>query len=105
MDVLDVGQGLAVVIQTRDHAFVYDVGRRSSPLHDEGQRTVLPHLQALGIKQVEGIIISHADLDHIGWLRSVLESMPVHYLYDSFPFLSWWQVENRRLRNDLIFAD
>src|SRR5690625_2554942 len=105
MDVLDVGQGLAVVIQTRDHAFVYDVGRRSSPLHDEGQRTVLPHLQALGIKQLEGIIISHADLDHIGGLRSVLESMPVHHLYGSFPFLSWWQVENRRLRNDLIFAD
>src|SRR5690625_6418166 len=31
--------------------------------------------------------------------------MPVHHLYGSFPFLSWWQVENRRLRNDLIFAD
>src|SRR5690625_520026 len=105
LDVLDVGQGLAVIIRTRQHTYLYDVGRRSSPLHDEGQRVVLPHLQALGVKRLEGIIISHADLDHIGGLRSVLEALPVNQLYGSFPFVSWWQIENKRLGGNLVMAD
>src|SRR5690625_1569050 len=105
LDVLDVGQGLAVVIRTRQHTYLYDVGRRSSPLHDEGQRVVLPHLQALGVKRLEGIIISHADLDHIGGLRSVLEALPVNQLYGSFPFVSWWQIENKRLGGNFVMAD
>lgn len=104
LDVLDVGQGLATVIRTREHTFIYDTGRRSSPLHDEAKRVLLPHLKALGVKSLDAVIISHADLDHIGGLRSLLENIPVRKLYGSFPFVQWWRIENQRLGTEIDFV-
>lgn len=104
LDVLDVGQGLATIIRTREHVFIYDTGRRTSPIHDEGKRTIVPYLQALGVKELDAVIISHADLDHIGGLRSILKTVPVKKLYGSFPFLAWWQLENQRLGAEIEFA-
>lgn len=101
IEVLDVGQGLAVLIQTERHNYLYDVGGRSNPYHDQGRQTVLPHLQARGIEALDGVIISHADLDHIGGLRSVLSAVPVRQLYSSFPLEDWWRYENQRLGEPL----
>ncbi len=70
--VLDVGQGLAVLVQTASHALLYDAG----PLFrtgDAGQRVVVPVLQALGTRQLDRMVISHADADHRGGALSVLE--------------------------------
>lgn len=98
IELLDVGQGLAVVIQTAQHNYLYDVGGRSSPEHDQGKRVILPHLQARGVHALDGIIISHADLDHIGGLRSIMQALPVQALYSSFPLLRWWHYESERLQ-------
>src|SRR5690625_1148554 len=101
MHVLDVGQGLGVVIQSRHHTYVYDMGRRSSPTQDEGRRSILPFLKTLGVKKVDAAIISHADLDHIGGLRSLISEQAVHSYYSSFPLQQWWAQENRRLGQEL----
>lgn len=62
---LDVGQGLAVLIRTRDHALLYDAGGRFGDF-DLGERVVLPALRALGVPRLDLLLISHGDNDHAG---------------------------------------
>lgn len=62
--VLDVGQGLSVVIQTARHAMVYDAGTRFNNQSDAGGRIVVPFLRAEGIRQLSGLVLSHDELDH-----------------------------------------
>ena len=60
MTVLDVGQGLAAILQTREHALVYDAGPAFGPLLDSGNRIVLPYLRATGVRRLDALIVSHA---------------------------------------------
>jgi competence protein ComEC len=85
LTVLDVGQGLALVARTRNHALVYDTGARFSADADSGARTVLPYLRAAGIRTLDGLVISHADNDHSGGAISVLDGVPVKWLLSSLP--------------------
>src|SRR5699024_10691257 len=88
IEVLDVGQGLAVVIQTQHHHFVYDTGKRSSPVSDDGVRIIGPYLRTRGVQQLDGVIISHADLDHVGGLRSLMRQFPIRNYFSYFPLVS-----------------
>ncbi len=64
--VLDVGQGLSVLLRTRDHALVYDAGARYPSGFDLGDAVVLPAIHALGITRLDMLMISHGDNDHAG---------------------------------------
>ena len=75
--VLDVGQGLSVVVQTQQHTLVYDTGLRFNDQFDMGESVVLPFLRASGVKRVDAMIISHGDNDHIGGAPAILRAMPV----------------------------
>lgn len=83
MDVLDAGQGLAVVVRTRQHALVYDTGPRYSAENDAGSRVLLPALRALGVRRLDGLIVSHRDIDHSGGAASLLKAVPVGWLLSS----------------------
>lgn len=85
LTVLDVGQGLALVVRTREHALVYDTGARFTRDVDAGARTVVPYLRASGIKALDGLVISHADNDHSGGALSLLDGVPVAWLLASLP--------------------
>lgn len=74
---LDVGQGLAVVVQTRSHALLYDAGPKFQSGRDTGELVVLPYLRAKGIRALDVLMISHGDDDHAGGMQSVLAGMPV----------------------------
>ena len=74
--VLDVGQGLSVLLRTRDHALVYDAGARYPSGFDLGESVVLPSIHALGITQLDMLMISHADNDHAGGARAVATAFP-----------------------------
>ena len=71
--VLDVGQGLAVVIRTRDHALVYDTGDKFSPHFTAAGAVILPYLNELGRIAPDRILVSHSDRDHIGGLEVLKE--------------------------------
>lgn len=73
--VLDVGQGLAVVLRTADHALLYDAGPRFGQF-DTGEAVVLPALRALGITRLDRIVISHAARDHAGGLAAIRAAFP-----------------------------
>lgn len=66
---LDVGQGLSVVVRTEHHALVYDAGARYPSDFDLGEAAVLPSLHALGIEHLDLLVASHADNDHAGHPR------------------------------------
>lgn len=73
---LDVGQGLSVVVRTREHALVFDAGARFPSEFDLGEAAVLPSLHALGIDRLDMLVISHADNDHAGGAPAVAAAFP-----------------------------
>ncbi|MFA6179164.1 MAG: DNA internalization-related competence protein ComEC/Rec2 [Candidatus Methylopumilus sp.] len=85
VSVLDVGQGLAVVVQTQHHNLLYDTGPKYSSQSDSGSRIVVPYLRGAGIKRLDGMIVSHNDLDHSGGMASVLSQVPVAWFASSLP--------------------
>jgi competence protein ComEC len=74
--VIDVGQGLAVLVRTADHALLYDAGARYPSAFDLGEAAVLPTLRALGVRRLDRIIVSHGDNDHAGGAPAVLREHP-----------------------------
>jgi competence protein ComEC len=83
LTVLDVGQGLSVVVQTTHHSLVYDAGAKFSAESDIGQSTLLPFLRQQGNQQLDMLIISHSDNDHIGGAVSLLRGMPTQQVFTS----------------------
>lgn len=77
LTVLDVGQGLSVVVRTRGHTLVYDTGPSFRSGGDTGALVVVPYLRARGVAGIDMLVISHADSDHAGGAASVLRELPV----------------------------
>ena len=96
--VLDVGQGLAVVIKTANHTLLYDAGPQFSSQSDAGSRIVMPYLRGEGIKKIDGFIVSHNDSDHSGGVASVLAQMPVDWLASSYHLPAEMQLPARQLK-------
>lgn len=74
--VIDVGQGLSVLVRTRHHALLYDAGARYPSGFDLGAAVVVPALHALGVNHLDELIISHGDNDHAGGATAVLAAFP-----------------------------
>jgi len=84
--VLDVGQGLAIHVQTATHDLLFDAGPAFSSDADSGNRIIAPYLRAMGVRRLDAMVISHADKDHEGGAASVLAALPVALLRTSLPF-------------------
>ncbi len=72
---LDVGQGLAISVESAHNVAIYDAGPRSEKF-DAGRDIVLPHINALGFSRAHSVIISHADTDHAGGALSLFTVLP-----------------------------
>lgn len=77
LTVLDVGQGLSVLVETGSHRLLYDTGPTLGLAADAGQRYVLPALHQRGVYTLNKLLLSHDDSDHIGGANSVLAGMTV----------------------------
>ncbi len=71
----DVGQGLAVLVQTSHHALLYDAGPAFRG-RDAGTSVVIPALRALGVRRLDAVLVSHDDADHKGGAAAVLQAFP-----------------------------
>jgi competence protein ComEC len=71
LTVLDVGQGLSAIVETRAHVLVFDAGPAFEEGFDAGAAVVVPALLARGHRQVDRLLLSHADLDHAGGVAGV----------------------------------
>lgn len=83
-EVIDVGQGTAILIRTARHALLYDAGGGFAD-SDAGERIVVPYLRASGVGALSAVIVSHDDNDHSGGLRSVLRDLPTARLLHGLP--------------------
>lgn len=99
----DVGQGTAVLVQTRAHALLYDAGpifgppagptngQRTggpfdrAPVSSAGERVVVPYLRAAGVRVLDVLMISHEDADHAGGARDVMAAARVGRLLSGAP--------------------
>jgi competence protein ComEC len=68
---IDVGQGLSVLVRTRHHALLYDMGPAVENGFDAGERAVTPSLHALGVRTLDAAVVSHGDNDHAGGFEAV----------------------------------
>ena len=85
MTLLDVGQGLSAVVQTTNHALVYDTGAKFSSTSDSGQSVVVPFLRNQSIDKIDTLIVSHGDNDHIGGADSLINNIPTDTILTSVP--------------------
>ncbi len=69
---LDVGQGLATVVMTRNHTLVFDTGPSFRSGSDTGALVVAPFLREKGIDEIDLLVVSHGDNDHAGGVSSLL---------------------------------
>jgi competence protein ComEC len=82
---LDVGQGLAAVVETRQHTLVYDTGAKFSDDFNAGEAVVLPFLRSRNVGRVDLLLVSHGDNDHIGGAAAVIEGVTTMKVLTSVP--------------------
>lgn len=74
LTVLDVGQGEAVLVRTATRTLLVDAGPRFASGEDAGTRMVAPYLWSRGINRLDGLVLTHDDLDHSGGVAALLSS-------------------------------
>ena len=84
---LDVGQGLALTVQTTHHLLVYDTGAHIPDGFDAGRDIISPYLITLGVSQIDLLMVSHGDNDHSGGAEALLMRWPVKAFLTSIPAL------------------
>lgn len=73
--VLDVGQGLSVLVESQGHSMLYDGGDRDK------SSFVVSYLKQQGITNLDYMIASHYDADHINGLVGALNTAKVKQVF------------------------
>ena len=76
MEVLDVGQGTAVLLSSGGHSLLYDSGPGDGNGRDLVAGVIAPALARLGKDAPQQVVISHGDMDHAGGLASIRKRYP-----------------------------
>lgn len=79
----DVGQGMALLVETEQHRLLYDTGPFYSSASNGGNRVILPYLKARGIHALDALIVSHNDNDHAGGALAILDEIKVGWVASS----------------------
>lgn len=71
--ILDVGHGNCAILRDTMAVSVIDCGYDGL--------TLIETLEQLGIDTIDHVLISHADIDHIGGLPRLIKAFPIHNIY------------------------
>jgi len=77
MTVLDVGQGQCILLQSEAKTFLVDCGGSDS---EETADAAAEYLLSQGISRLDGVILTHFDLDHSGGMQYLLPRIPADVL-------------------------
>jgi len=83
--IFDIGQGTSVFIETANHTLLYDTGPTQGKKDDAGQRILLPYFRGRGIDQIDRMVISHSDSDHVGGAATLLKHIEFKSMMGSLP--------------------
>lgn len=103
LTILDVGQGLAVVVQTAQQVLLYDAGMRFDEF-DLGEAVIMPFLRYHGIKAIDTLVLSHNNLDHTGGAGYLIKNMPVEKII-SGEAISGLEIKSRCRAGQFWFWD
>jgi competence protein ComEC len=105
--VFDVGQGSAVLVETKQRRLLFDTGPKYGLESDAGSKVLAPFMRAQGIKKLDALVISHLDSAHTGGLNSVMQSFSISWIASSIPQVyDFWRLhEARKLNGKLGKAD
>jgi len=82
---LDIGQGDSTFVRTpHGKTFLIDGGGRpliSISSFDAGEDILLPFLYYKGVMKLDGVFISHTDIDHVGGILTILQQMKVNKIF------------------------
>jgi competence protein ComEC len=82
---LDVGQGEAILVQfPNGQSLLVDAGN-ATPTFDVGERIVVPAAQALGVRRLDWLAVTHPDLDHIGGASAVAAALRPSEVWEGVP--------------------
>jgi len=76
VEVLDAGQGTAVLVTTGGRTLLYDSGPGDGAEGNLVASVVAPALNRLGNSAPDRVVISHGDLDHAGGLATLRQRFP-----------------------------
>lgn len=95
---LDVGQGLAVAVETRDGLALYDTGMAWRGGGSVAEQVILPFLRSRGAERIDRLIVSHADLDHSGGATFLIQHLDIGFVLsgEPIPGVDAWQCRSRR---------
>lgn len=80
---IDVGQGDSLLVKTKNKNILVDTG--GSLLGNYvGEQITLPYLQKLGITKLDGVIITHFHVDHVGALPTLIDNIKIENIYSSY---------------------
>jgi len=94
LTVLDVGQGQAIVIETKNHVLLYDLGAKWGSRMDGAKLAVMPYLHSQAWQKVDVLMVSHSDADHSGGLASLLQAFSVDRAMSGQPHILNKRIEN-----------
>jgi competence protein ComEC len=81
LDVLDVGQGTAVLFRAGGRSLLYDTGGGNPAGANLAQSVVIPFLRSQGVERIDSMVVSHGDLDHSAGLATIMAEIPVAALW------------------------
>ena len=80
---VDIGQGSAALVRTRNHLLLHDAGPQYSRESEAGTRVLLPLLRAQAARRIDLLMLSHRDADHVGGAAALMAALPVTALWSS----------------------
>ena len=98
--VLDVGQGLAVLIQSDGFSGLYDTGAAYLSGFSLGAKVVAPNLRQSGIDWLDHVVVSHSDNDHAGGLAGVMRIVDTDRLLSGQRLRAWETEDCHSLGDD-----
>ncbi|WP_196138158.1 DNA internalization-related competence protein ComEC/Rec2 [Aliikangiella sp. G2MR2-5] len=106
MAVFDIGQGLSVYLETEKGNVLFDTGWGNEN-YATAQSSVLPFLKVRGVTGIDKFIVSHADSDHAGGVKQIVENLAVNSIIKGEKLRPWAEkiVKSRQLPSTLCSED
>jgi len=83
--IIDVGQGLSVLVQQGRRALLYDTGDAYPGGYNLADAVIVPFLRYRGIEALDFLVVSHKDRDHSANWQRLGRALPIGHLVSSAP--------------------
>lgn len=84
IDFINVGQGDAALVRfPGGKTLLIDGGGAPDDSLDVGKRVVVPFLKRKGVREIDYLLLSHPDQDHVGGLAAVVRAFPIGLILEN----------------------